>query len=242
MDYSIILYVLLGILPSLAWLFYYLTKDLHPEPKRMIMRVFLWGAFITIPVFFVQVGLTKLLDISGIDSSTSPILYNLIYWFVIIAFSEEFFKYLVFKVKVSNSPHLDEPLDVMLYMVVGALGFAAVENILYILPTIGQMSLGEALVIDLIRSIGAVFLHTLCSGVIGYYLAMSFYKARKKGLTVMFGILVATLLHGVFDFSIMMLDGFIKYAIPVVIILTLAFLVFSGFGKLRKMKSICKIN
>jgi len=228
----------------MTWLFYYLTKDIHPEPKKMIVKIFLWGALITVPVFFVQIGLTNLLDMFAMNS----IVKNIVYWFLVIAFSEEFFKYLVVRAKVFNSPHLDEPLDIMLYMVISALGFAAIENILYLFSPIGQMSLGQVidrtLLVDLIRFIGAVFLHTLCSAIVGYSLAISFYKAKNKKLIFGIGILVATVLHGFYDFSIMTLTGQsnINIVIPLIIILILSFLVFSGFEKLKKMKSICKIN
>ena len=77
MDYSIILYVIFGILPSLVWLLYYLAKDMHPEPKKAILRVFLWGMVMTVPVLFVQLGLRSLLDQSGIGG----IAKDLIYWF-----------------------------------------------------------------------------------------------------------------------------------------------------------------
>jgi hypothetical protein len=53
---------------------------------------------------------------------------------------------------------------------------------------------------------------------------------------------MAVLLHGIYDFSIMTLDGYAKIVIPVVVILTLALFVFLGFEKLKKMKGICKIN
>ena len=241
MDYTIILYIIFGILPSLTWLLYYLRKDLHPEPKRMILKIFLWGALITLPVFFVQIGLRFLLDQININ----PLVYELIYWFLIIALSEEFFKYLVIRMKVINSPELDEPLDIMLYMVVAALGFAALENVLYLFAPMGQMSfnqlIGRTLFVDFVRFIGATFLHTLCSAIVGYSLAISFCEVKIKYIYPTAGILMATLLHGLYDFSIMTLGGYIKFAIPVVIILTLAFLVLSGFKKLKKMKSICKI-
>lgn len=242
MDYIIILYIIFGILPSLTWLSYYLRKDAHPEPKRMIIKIFLWGALITLPVFFVQIGLAYLLA----KMNLNPAINSLIYWFLVIALSEEFFKYLVIKMKVINSPHLDEPLDIMLYMVIAALGFAALENILYLFSPVGQMSFNQlvdrTLVISFIRFIGATFLHTLCSAVVGYSLAISFCEAKKKRLTLASGIIMAMLLHGVYDFSIMTLDGYAKMLIPVIIILTLAFLVFSGFEKLKKMKSTCKIK
>ena len=273
MDYSIIVYIIFGLLPSLTWLFYYLRKDAHPEPKKMILKIFLWGALITVPVFFVQTGLAKIIDavlwklnfphldyllkdpLPYLDYllrlpagmlNLSFLATVLIYWFLVISFSEEFFKYLVIRVKVVNSPHLDEPLDVMLYMVIAALGFAALENVLYLFAPTGQMSfnqlIGRTLIIDFVRFIGATFLHTLCSAVIGYSLAISFCEVKKKHISLVAGILLATLLHGLYDFSIMTLDGYIRYAIPLVIILTLAFLVFWGFERLKKMKSICKIN
>jgi protease PrsW len=241
MDYTIIIYIIFGILPSLMWLFYYLRKDIHPEPKAMILKIFIWGALITLPVFFIQIGLKHLLDMADINSLAN----NLIYWFLIIAFSEEFFKYLVIRVKVDNSPNLDEPLDIMLYMVIAALGFAAVENVLYLFTPMGQMPLNQlvdrALFIDIIRFIGSTFLHTLCSAVIGYSLAFSFYEAKRKSIFIIAGIITATVLHGLYDFSIMTLSGYAKFAVPIIIIITLAFLVFSGFGKLQKMKGVCKI-
>jgi len=244
MDYSIIIYIIFGILPSLTWLFYYLAKDLHPEPKKMIIRIFLWGSFITLPVFFVQIGLTKLLNATGLSPKT--LMWGLIYWFLIIAFSEEFFKYLVVKVKVIGSHHLDEPLDVMLYSVISALGFAAVENILYLFTPIGQMSLEQlmsrTLFIILIRFIGATLLHTLCSAIIGYSLAISICEAKRKRIIVTGGIIMAVVLHGLYNFFIIKLPNIIGYIIPAIIIFTLAFLVFIDFEKLKKMKSVCKIN
>ena len=207
----------------------------------MIVRIFLWGALMTLPVFFVQIGFTYLLDWTNINS----VIKGLAYWFLIIAFSEEFFKFLVIRLKVINSPHLDEPLDVMLYMVVAALGFAAVENILYLFPPMGPMPFDQLVwktaFILVIRFVGATFLHTLCSAVIGYSLAISFCEVKMKRTTIAAGIIMAVLLHGIYDFSIMTLDGYAKFAIPIIVIITLAFLVFSGFEKLKKMKSICKI-
>ena len=242
MDFIIIIYVIFGVLPSLTWLSYYLRKDAHPEPKRMILRIFLWGALITLPVFFVQIGLAYLLGLT----SFGPIITPIIYWFLVIALSEEFFKFLVIRLKVINSPDLDEPLDIMLYMVIAALGFASVENILYLFAPTEQLSfnglVNRTVVISIIRFVGATFLHTLCAATIGYSLAISFCEVKRKYLIFFLGVAMATLLHGLYDFSIMTLEGYLKLIVPVIIILTLAVLVFSGFEKLKRMKSICKIK
>ena len=253
-----IIYIIFGILPSLIWLAYYLSKDLHPEPKRMITKVFFWGALMTVPVFFVQVGLTEIFNIIlanlgsfGLDIitksplfklNTTELVFVILYWFFVIAFSEEFFKFLVIKLKVLNSPHLDEPLDVMLYMVVSALGFAAVENVIYLF-SFNQLLTGT-LSLDVIRFVSAVFLHTLCSATAGYALAISFYETKGRGWLVFLGILMAMVLHGFYDFSIIALEGSsnLNIIISVIIIITLAFLTFSGFEKLKNMKGICKVN
>ncbi|MFA6190270.1 MAG: PrsW family intramembrane metalloprotease [Candidatus Staskawiczbacteria bacterium] len=242
MDFIILIYIILGLLPSSIWLSFYLKKDLHPEPKRMILKIFFWGALITIPVFFVQIGLTYLLGLINLGS----LFEDIIYWFVIIAFSEEYFKYLVIRVKIFNSPHLDEPLDAMLYMVVSALGFAAVENILYLFSPAGSMSFDDtvnrAIFMALIRFVGATFLHTLCSALIGYYLAISFSKSKKKYLPFITGSFMAVFFHGLYNYSLMTSNSNFKIVVPIVIILVLATLVFSGFSKLKKMASICKIS
>jgi len=242
MDFIIIIYILFGILPSLTWLFYYLRKDLHPEPKRVILKIFLWGAAITIPVFFVQIGLAYLLD----NANLSALVTSLIYWFLVISFTEEIFKYLVVKFKAINRPDMDEPVDIVIYMVVAALGFAALENILYLFAPTGQLSfediLSRTLLISFIRFIGATFLHTLCSAVIGYALAISYHDEKNHVMEIIFGIIMATLLHGLYDFSIMTLDGYLKIVVPAIVIIALAFLVFSGFSKLRKLKSITLIE
>lgn len=247
MDYRIILYIVFGVLPSLAWIAFYLRKDLHPEPKKMIFKAFLLGVAVTLPVFLIQIGFKILLDRTG----AAGFIYSLTYWFLIIAFSEEFFKYLVFRAGVLSSREFDEPVDAMIYMVMIALGFAALENILYLLPPIDQINtisfsalVNRTVVISFVRFIGSTFLHTLCSATVGYFLALSICEAkRSKALLILiFGIFIAVLLHGLYNFSIMTVAGPLKIIIPVAILVFLTFFVISGFEKLKKIKSICKLN
>lgn len=240
MDFRFLIYIIFGILPSLTWLSYYLRKDVHPESNSMVLKIFIFGTLVTLPVFFIQIGLNFLLDKISLPGVISSILY----WFVIIAFTEELFKFLVIKTKVLASPELDEPLDIMLYMVIAALGFATLENILYLFSPIGVISFADlmnrTLVISFIRFIGATFLHTLSSGVIGYFLALGICKSQKRYL--IYGFLIAVLLHGFYNFSIMKLEGMLKIAIPVAILILLAYFVITSFEKLKKLKSICKIK
>jgi len=242
-DWNIILYVIFGLIPSLTWLFYYLRKDVHPEPNRMIVKIFLWGCLITVPVFFVQLAANALLQ--KFPLLPAPI-ESILYWFAIIAFSEELFKYIVVRFKVIGSPELDEPLDVMLYMVIAALGFTAVENVLYIFVPAGQLSFADiinrTLMLSFVRFVGATFLHTLCSAVVGYSLAIGLCKIKGRKIFTIAGLFLATLLHGLYDFSIIALEGNLKIIAPITILIVLAVLTSIGFEKLKELKSMCSLK
>lgn len=234
------IYIFFGILPSLAWLFYYLRKDLHPESKKMIIKVFLWGSIATIPVIFIEKWLTsglKALQLSNVFSS-------IIYWFLIIALTEEIFKYLAVRFFAQNSAEFDEPVDAMIYMVVSALGFAAVENIFYIISAAIHLSFNDAIFssvsITIARFLGATFLHTLCSAIIGYFLAQSICYPKNRLRLLIIGFLVAVGLHGTFNFSIMNLEGNAKYFAMLAILIILTSIVMPSFEKLKKLKSICQ--
>lgn len=241
------LYILFGILPSLIWLFYYLRKDLHPEPKKIILKLFFYGAIVTIPVFFIQLGLSELLDqakTSGILDGF-PMIADIIKWFIVIAFTEELLKYLVVRHVIAKNPELDEPLDIMLYMVVVALGFAALENILYLFSPIDNMSFDQILkitiTISFVRFIGATLLHTLSSALIGYFLALASVRADKKIRLTVTGILLASLLHGLYNFSIITLSSPMNFIIPLIVIIGLVIFILYDFDEIKKVKGICKI-
>ncbi|OGZ64034.1 MAG: hypothetical protein A3A98_03760 [Candidatus Staskawiczbacteria bacterium RIFCSPLOWO2_01_FULL_40_39] len=246
--YRLILYFIFGVLPSITWLLYYLSKDLHPEPKKMILKIFIYGSLVTIPVFFIQISLAELLKQFQFSPFFIhfPIFIDLIKWFIIIALTEELFKYFVVKVAVFGSSALDEPLDIMLYMVVAALGFAALENILYLFSPLDGVPFNTVIkttiIISFIRFIGATFLHTLCSAILGYFVVLSFCKAKKRLPLTLAGILAATFLHGLYNFSIIALKSPANFIIPIGIVLSLAVLVIYAFDEVKKLNSTCKLN
>jgi RsiW-degrading membrane proteinase PrsW (M82 family) len=246
---SFLFFIIFGLLPSIIWLLYFLRKDVHPEPKRQVMRIFLWGMLITLPAIFIEKGVFEVIKT-----------LNLPYFFYIflgIAGTEELLKYLVVKEKVLNNPEFDEPLDAMLYMVIAALGFAGLENILILFSS--PFNFFEMFFISVLRFIGAVFLHTLCSGSLGYFLSLSFFEPKNRTKLFIAGILIAILAHGFFNFSITKIEGSLKIEDDLVriadqrtfffftiflgaILIGLAIFVSFGFNKLKKMKSVCLIE
>jgi len=241
-SYRLPLYIFFGVLPALAWLSYYLKKDIHPEPRLMILKVFFWGALITLPVFFVQLGFSTLLAGLKLPNFISSILY----WFFVIALTEELFKYLVVRRKVINNSNLDEPLDIMLYMIIAALGFAALENILYLFSPVDNLSLNQILsntvAVSFVRFIGGTFLHTLASGTLGYFLVVEVYEIEKRGWFFFLGLLLASSLHGLYNFSIMTFSGLLQIAIPATILVALAIFVLWAFNRVKRMKSVVEVD
>lgn len=237
---SYFFYLIFGLLPSVIWLLFFLRKDVHPESNRMILKVFFYGGLFAILAVLIEIGIYEI--ISKLAIKISPIFISLLYWFLAIALVEETLKYLVVKKKVLNNPEFDEPLDAMLYMIIAALGFAALENILILYFLEGPFHFFETFTISSLRFVGATFLHALCSGTVGYFLALSLLETKKRFKLQATGLGIAIFLHGLYNFSIMEIEGSLKFGIPVIILIGLALLVSLGFKHLKKLKSVCKIK
>jgi RsiW-degrading membrane proteinase PrsW (M82 family) len=233
--------IIFGLAPSVIWLLFYLRKDAHPESNRMILKIFFYGMLAAVIAALIEIGISGALIKFG---------EKWLKTFLIIALVEEFSKYLIVREKVINNPEFDEPVDTILYMIITALGFAALENILVLFSGKEPVLFGEAIALSSFRFIGATFLHALCSGTLGYFLALSFFEPKKRMRLIIKGIMVATLLHGLFNISIIGIEegltsqsSFLLFSsvISLVVILSgLALFVSFGFRKLKKLKSICK--
>jgi RsiW-degrading membrane proteinase PrsW (M82 family) len=236
MSYFFLL--IFALFPSIIWLLFYLRKDVHPESNLMVIKIFLYGMLVTLPAIFLGIGIFQTLK----ELNLSPFLFTIGSTFLGVALVEELLKYLVVKEKVLTNPELDEPIDIVLYMIIAALGFAAVENVLILLPLGPNFLLGETIFLSAIRFVGATFLHALSSGLVGYFLVLSFFETKSRVKLVFIGLALATFLHGLYNFSIITIEGGAKLIIPIIILISLAIFVSLGFKKLQKMKSVCKIN
>lgn len=241
--FFVIFGVVLGFLPSVIWLLFYLPEDIHPEPKRLVLKVFFWGMLAALPAILFE-GITKVLK-GGLGPS---LILEISYWFLAVALVEELLKYLVVRGEILKDPEFDEPVDAMLYMVIAGLGFAASENILIFLSHVLSASgLRDIFTLLFFRFFSATFLHALASGTVGYFLALSFFAKKKKPSLVVFGLGLSALLHGFYDFSIIGLKEGLEASLPLTILTEVALvillglavwglLVLLGFRKLRKMK------
>lgn len=180
--------ILLALLPSLFWLWWYLRQDgRHPEPRRFIWRVFLLGALVTLPALFVEYTLDLYVGFSAPGFSRAAIIGAL----AIVAPVEELAKFSVVFASVYHHKVFDERLDGVMYMVVAALGFATVENILIVL--------GEGATVLPLRFVTATLLHALAAGIIGYFMGLARFAKRGRGWLLLLGLAVGIGLHGIYD-------------------------------------------
>jgi protease PrsW len=225
MNYFLYLF---GFLPSLIWLSFYLRKDVHPESNREIVKVFFYGMVAAFLAIYIQRGIGEI--------SPSFIFYV----FMGGALVEELLKYLVVRLEVLRNPELDEPCDFIFYMIIAALGFAALENILSLVisPT-GILDLSGTLKIISARFITATFLHTICSGILGYSIALSFYDYKKRKIYFSIGLIIAVALHGVYNLSIMEIEGWQRFFLPLIIFILAGTFLSQAIKRSKKLKSVC---
>ncbi|MCL5017232.1 MAG: PrsW family intramembrane metalloprotease [Patescibacteria group bacterium] len=210
--------LILGLIPSIAWLIFYLNEDKKPESLRVVFIAFLTGGITTFVVLLFQLFINKIYIQAGIQEHSAIS-------FLILATLEESFKFLGVYYVISKRREFDEPVDAMVYMIAAALGFAAVENV----AANFNVTLPVALETTTLRFLGATLLHTLSSGLVGYYWARSIL-ANKKNILI-FGIGLATLLHATFNYLIIRYEPII---IPTIFLITLAIFILHDFEKIQR--------
>lgn len=184
-----------GLIPVFIWLQFWEHEDKHPEPKRLITLSFLAGMICVV----LAIPLERwVLNMGLVQTST------FIWWAVI----EECLKFIACYVIVLRRAENDEPIDATMYLIATALGFAALENALFILQPILDNEISKTLITLNFRFIGATVLHIIASSTIGIFLAASFYRSTTtKFFFAAYGLFTAILLHAFFNLSIIVSNG-----------------------------------
>ncbi len=232
----LLLAILGGFLPTIFWLWFWLHEDKKkPEPARLIMKTFIIGGFFILAAFLLEKLVApdsnlvdQILDVWQKNFSWTLIFFvswPLIAWSLI----EEFVKYAAAHVAALKNKNFDEPVDAMIYMITAALGFAAVENFLFLLNVLhtDNFALDSFLLTGNLRFLGATLLHTVTSATMGAFLSFSFYRSKKiKFLSGFLGLLVATILHTLFNFFIIVNEGGNVFCVLLVLWIFAMFVVF----------------
>lgn len=181
-----------AVLPVLLLGYYIYAKDVNKEPSNVLTKLFFYGALTVIPVLIVEIILSDMFSTDNIKN----FLMILINIFISVAIVEEGFKWLVVRNVGYDNREFDEVYDIIVYAVFVSLGFACVENVLYVF----QYGFGNAI----LRAVTAIPGHTCFGVIMGYFMA----KAKVAGISgnknlvtynLLLSFLIPALLHAIYD-------------------------------------------
>ncbi|WP_163101018.1 glutamic-type intramembrane protease PrsW [Peribacillus alkalitolerans] len=200
-----------GIAPGLAILSYFYLKDYYEtEPVSVVFKSFLFGAILVFPIMFIQYVLT----------SEQIVTNHFINAFLTTSFLEEFFKWFVLIYTIYQHVSFDEPYDGIVYGAAVSLGFATVENILYLFGNGIEFALGRAFL--------PVSSHALFGVIMGFYLGKGKFQKHRKKLMLSLAFVIPFFLHGVYDYILITQVKWIYWILP--------FMIFLWWFGLRKAK------
>ena len=187
--------LLAALLPPLyLMLRIYRLDKIESEPRGLVLRVFLSGAIAVVPAVFLEYfGGAALAAV--VPSGT--VLFSLLEYFLVVAWSEEGVKHFALKRTTWNNPEFNYRFDAIVYSAAAALGFAAAENIEYVFAYGIQVAGARALT--------AIPGHCIFGIFMGYYYGMAKYfqlrgDRRRASRYQMFSLLIPILMHGFYDF------------------------------------------
>ncbi|CAM2803303.1 glutamic-type intramembrane protease PrsW [Paenibacillus sediminis] len=204
-----------AIAPGIALLtFFYLKDRYDSEPLHMVIKVFLVGFLIVLPIMIIQRGMS-------LWFGDHPFLYS----FVISAGVEEFVKWFLLYHLIYNHTEFDEPYDGILYAVAISLGFATIENIMY--AWFNHASLGALM----IRALLPVSGHALFGVIMGYYLGRAkFSEGKLTRRFLLYSLVMPLFWHGVYDLILGTMTHFwLWYIVPLMMVLW-----YGGMGKVTR--------
>ncbi|EPZ38447.1 membrane proteinase PrsW [Anoxybacillus ayderensis] len=201
-----------GIAPGLALLSYFYLKDEYEtEPLSLVLRMFLYGTFLVFPLMFIQhvLKVEHMLPNAFVEAFLSTSLL------------EEFFKWFVFYYAIYDHREFNEPYDGIVYGVSVSLGFATLENILYLFANGVEFAVTRALL--------PVSSHALFGVIMGFYLGRAKFGLPKKEKNyIWLSFLLPFLFHGIYDYILLTQERWIYYMLP--------FMIFLWWLALRKVK------
>jgi len=197
--------ILGGLMPTLIWLYFLLKEDSRcPEPRWIIFLAFVAGMIAVPLVLWPQGYALEHLPRCNPDDvgSCVPLLTA---WAMI----EETAKYAVFAIAIMwRREAIRRSLDLVTCMLTVALGFAALENMLFLIGPLASGEYLQSFVTGNLRFIGSTLLHVLASSVIGFAMALSFERSRGvRAAFASLGLVLAIALHTSFNFFILSGDG-----------------------------------
>lgn len=181
--------LILAVAPILIIIVYIYCKDKYEkEPKGLLLLSFIFGAIVSVIITTI---LYLIFDIVLPLKDDFSILQQFIKAFFVVALVEEFSKYVIVRYFAQPRLAFNEPFDGIIYAVMVSMGFAATENILYVLDGGTQVAI--------LRAFTAVPAHATFGILMGYFMGKAKFGSNRIKMNLT-GLALAVLFHGAYDF------------------------------------------
>lgn len=185
------LLAILAILPGLAISFWIYFKDRYEkEPRSLLIMCFIWGCVSTVPA---MIGQLYFKNYENADSLVDTAVFS----FLIIALTEELSKFLFLRLYAYPKDDFNEPMDGIVYAVMIGMGFATLENIMYVFTSDNSITTAVG------RSLTAIPAHAAFAVVMGAYVGLAKFVPEKRDYYMFHGLAMAVFFHGLYDFFLL---------------------------------------
>jgi len=184
-----------AVVPSLLLVWYFHSRDAHPEPGGVLWATFGLGIAAIVPTCIVALPIDALM----LEPLEEPFAKGLGGAFLTAAIPEELFKFLALYLYAARHKAFDEPMDGIVYGVMSALGFATFENVLYV----ADGGLGVAVM----RAVTAVPGHAFCGAIMGAYVGQAVFRPAEARPLLIKALIWPIVLHGLYDFPLLTLKA-----------------------------------
>ncbi len=213
----------------------YFSKKTNRPPLNMVALTLFYGLIAAIPIIIVELILLVIFAIGFFSTQVSDVARILVLSFfmsfIVAGLTEEVFKFLSIRIHAYNHPSFQSPMDGFIYAISASMGFALIENILYVV----RETEISPLMLALLRGLTAIPLHALCGAFMGYYLGMNKIKGKYSLWHVL---LVPIFIHGIYNFSVFSLGSFSSTMVSLIvsfcIVIIVGVIFIPKFRELRK--------
>ena len=189
-----LLLLLAAVVPALLLMWYFHARDAYPEPPRVVWQTFGLGVLSIVPAVLASIAIEAAVE-AAFGAFTNAYAAGLATAFLGAAIPEDLAKFCVLYFFCLRHSAFDEPMDGLVYGVAASMGFAALENVLYVWE--------GGFFLAVMRAFTAVPQHAMHGAIMGYFLGLYRFLPARRGFFLTLALALPIAFHGAYDFPLL---------------------------------------